>query len=285
MMHFPEWHELFPDADYEFVLRLRRGRPADFFGRSTAAVPLLRERCRWLDKCPEHHLVLADAAEPALVETAALVSQWNIPMPDAFPAAASAGDPGKTLSILGRSLEPDLVLLRRLDGVLRLVAGCVCFPSSWSLPEKTMRSVHEIHSIVPALNEAIGTSIDRFLARLAPNVAWLRANWGLSCSGELNQHPWRRLPRLEAGLDPGRVFIRIEQQALVRLPETDGVLFGIRIVTMPLSEFAQDPALGSGLARALATMPEKVALYKGIQPVRAEVCAWLRNGSDAVPGF
>jgi hypothetical protein len=111
---------------------------------------------------------------------------------------------------------------------------------------------------------------------MTPGLAWLRANWGLSRSGELNQNPWRRLPRLETGLDPAGIFIRIERQALVRLPEVDGVLFGIRILTMPLSQFVQDPVARTGLLRALSTMPDKVAEYKGIQAVREGICAWLR---------
>jgi len=271
-----DWRELFPDADYEFIVRLRRAEPSEFFGSQDKSGLLLRERRHWLDKSPHHHLLASGDAGPVVNEVARLAAGWNI-LPTNDPDCVLAGkEASVTLRALGRTLEPDLVLLRRHEGVLRLVGGCVCFPSSWSLPEKADLSVDQIHAIVPGLNETIGASIERFLARMTPGLAWLRANWGLSRSGELNQNPWRRLPRLEAGLDPAGIFIRIEQQALVRLPEVDGVLFGIRILTMPLSQFVQDPVARTGLLRALSTMPDKVADYKGIRAVRDGICAWLR---------
>jgi hypothetical protein len=180
------------------------------------------------------------------------------------------------LSSLGTSWEPDFLLLK-LDSEsrMRLLAGCVCFPSSWSLTEKIGHPIETIHGVVPGLNDAIGKQIHSFLSKLRPGVAWLRANWGLSRSPELNQHPHRKLPRLDANVSSEEVWLRVEHQALVALPRTQGVLFGIRIAVHPLLALREDRLIAERLSRALRTMPEPMAQYKGIAPVRDRVLTLL----------
>ena len=181
---------------------------------------------------------------------------------------------------LGREWEPDFLLLKAdADEVVRLVAGCVCFPSSWSLAEKLGHPVEQIHGVVPGLNAGLGARIQNFLARLKPGVAWLRANWGLSRSPELNQHPERGLARLDEKVNLEEVWLRIEHQALVTLPRTKGVLFGIRIAVYPLREARQDPMVQRGLIRALQTMPEEMAQYKNIAVARGRLISLLDANS------
>ena len=70
----------------------------------------------------------------------------------------------------------------------------------------------------------------------------------------------------------------VEDQILSILPETKALLFGIRIVTVPLSELCTiEPASASGLRRALATITDEMAGYKNIAAVRAEVGELLRS--------
>ena len=107
--------------------------------------------------------------------------------------------------------------------------------------------------------------------------SWLRANWGLSRSGEWNQHPLRALPRLDASTAFDEIWLRIERQALVLLPRSQGVLFGIRIETYRLAEMKKDSAEARGLARALRTMPEPMAQYKNIAAVRESVACTLES--------
>ena len=93
-----------------------------------------------------------------------------------------------------------------------------------------------IHGPVPGLNAQLGRSIDTFLAKLTPGAAWLRHNWGLSRSPELNQHPSRPLPRLDDSAALADAWLRVEQQALMALPASGGVLFAIRIAMHPLDK-------------------------------------------------
>ncbi len=159
----------------------------------------------------------------------------------------------------------------------RLAAGCVCFPSSWSLASKHGLTLDQTHAIVPGLNPDLGRSINRFLTRLTPDEAWCRTNWGLSTSSELNQDPWRQLPRLTRGADPSSLWLRVEHQALVALPEANGVLFAIRIESVPLTTVAAIAIARTGLQHALQVMPPALADYKGITPVRDDLLGWLQR--------
>jgi hypothetical protein len=177
---------------------------------------------------------------------------------------------------LGEIWEPDFLLLRPdAAGRFQLVGGCVCFPSSWSLAEKVGQPMEFIHAPVPGLNAQLGRSIDTFLTKLAPGTAWFRHNWGLSRSAELNQHPSRSLPRLNSSVTPKEVSLRVERQALMALPSSGGVLFAIRIEMHSLAKVKRDAAVAEHLARALRTMPEEVAAYKGLAAAREHVAGLL----------
>ncbi|HSP41766.1 MAG TPA: heme-dependent oxidative N-demethylase subunit alpha family protein, partial [Luteolibacter sp.] len=163
------------------------------------------------------------------------------------------------------------------EGVFRLYGGCVCFPSHWDLRQKIGRTMAEIHSPVPGLNETLGRQIDGFLSRIGPGVSWERSNWGLSRSPELNLHPSRDVPRLDAGVGLDEVWFRLEEQSLVALPASGGILFGIRLVIRPMAEIKSDPAARQGMIRALRTMPDAMAAYKGIAPARGRLLELMEN--------
>ena len=153
----------------------------------------------------------------------------------------------------------------------------LCFPSSWRLSEKLGKTIEFIHGVVPELNTNLGPAIHKFLAGLKPGAASLRFNWGLSRSAELNQHPDRSLPRLDGSMSLEEVWLRVEEQALVALPKSHGILFGIRLVNRPLAAIRADQLARARLRRALATMPEPMAVYKGIAPARARLLELLAD--------
>jgi hypothetical protein len=264
----PGLTDLFPAADYRFHLTLRRGPPAEFFRSRDATGTQLAERRSWIAQNPERYTALAPVAAPLLDELGGLAPAW---------ALASFGD----VRELGAACEPDVILLSRdLDGRFRLRGGALVFPSGWALEEKLGRTVDEIHGIVPGLNDALGPAIDRFLARIAPGPAYLRSNWGLAAHAELNAHPARRLPApaLPVGLD--RLWLRVENQALIALPRSGGLVFGIRIALHRLDAAVQQPGFAAGLARALRTMPPALAAYKRIDAISAQLAA-LMDASSA----
>lgn len=264
--------EIFPDEDYRFTLRFERGDAEAFFAATTHHAELLSQRRHLLRSEPDTYAALLPEGVELLEETADLAHEWN-----GFTAESETEYPWEECLELGRFWEPDYLLLKcEPGGEIRLCGGCLCFPSSWRLGDKVGQPIEVVHAGVPGLNDSIGPGIHKFLAGLKPGVAWLRHNWGLSRSLELNQHPDRNLPRLEENLRADEVWLRVERQALVALPQSKGILFGIRIENHPLTEVQADADAAKRLARALETMPEEMARYKNLAAARGKILDLLR---------
>lgn len=255
--------DLLPDEDYRFNLRFTRGVPAEFFAPTASHEELIAERRRWLRAEPDTYAAVLAGGEAMLNETLGLAREWNgFSKPEIVSARQAC-------LALGEFWEADYLLLKRdADAEIRLYGGCLCFPSSWRLSDKLGKPIEFIHGNVPGLNASIGPAVHKFLLGLKPGVAWLRHNWGLARDAELNHHPDLGLSALDATVCAEEVFLRVEHQALVALPKSEGILFGIRVENHPLTEVAADPVARVGLRRAIGTMPEAMAVYKGIAAVR-----------------
>lgn len=259
-------NDLFPPEPYGFRLGLRRGDPREFFRPRDCSAPVLAERRHWLAGNPPEYLVVLPEAWPLLEETRELFHAWGL-LEDG-PSEAAAEDRLRSLS---EQFEPDLVLLApTATAEMRVVAGALCFPTAWRLADKLGLPMTFVHAPVPGLNTSLGQQIGAALAKLRPGAAWLRNNWSLTATDELNQHPDRGLPRLTGDSGLGNTWLRVERQALVALPRTRGVLFAIRIESELLGGIhARAPETARALAHALRTMPDAVAAYKGLAPARA----------------
>ena len=250
--------ELFPDGDFRFHLTLRRSEPEVFFRPQDSSGEILAERSRWIVAEPERYAAMGAGGEPVRAEFAAMATGWGLPC-------------GSTIESLGVALEPDILLLSPDgDGRFRLRGGALCFPTGWALEEKLGHTLDFIHGAVPGLNAALASPIQQFLSKLRPGVAFLRDNWGITATDELNLHPGRQLPRPTAPVSLARLWLRVEHQALAALPQSKGIVFGIRIGLHRLDTVAQTPA-GQGLRRALASMPAEMAAYKHLDAIRAKV--------------
>jgi hypothetical protein len=163
-----------------------------------------------------------------------------------------------------------------VTGMPVLVAGCVCFPNRWRLPDKIGRPVTEIHQPVPAYDAQLAGPVDRLMAKLQAGRVLARSNWGLADGSVLfapDPRPaWSQAPR-QVG---ARLWLRIERQTLRRLPRTGAVVFTIRTVQAPLETFRGDAEATALLTAALQELPDAVADYKiGGHAVRTAVLRWL----------
>lgn len=264
----PPLTELFAEGDYEFRLTLRRAKPAEFFALMDTSGAILRERERWLRDAPERYAALLPEGAALLTEFAEMASSWGVPWGTVRPDLAGMIE-------AGCRFEPDLLLLLPDEqGSFRLRGGALCFPTGWALEEKLGHTLDFIHDVVPGLNTALGAQINQFLGKLRPGLAYLRHNWGIAASDELNLHPARGIVGPECPVQLDRLWLRVEHQALVALPATRGVVFGIRIGLHRLDTVAGGPA-AAGLRRALATMPEELAGYKQLARIRKDVIGLL----------
>jgi hypothetical protein len=254
--------DLFPEGDYRFHLTLRRAEPREFFRPHDRTGRVLTERARWLAESPQRYADLTPEGLPLLEEFSALSAAWGF---------ASIAD----VVALGAAFEPDILLLSPdREGRFRLRGGALCFPTGWALADKIGRPLDFVHGVVPGLNAALAAPIHQFLSKLKPGVAFCRDNWGLAATDELNLHPARGVPPPTPPVALDRLWLRVEHQALVALPQTGGVAFGIRLALHRLDGVACHPA-APGLRRALETMPADLAAYKRIDRIRSEVIRLL----------
>lgn len=259
------------NRDFDFQMRFTRGRIDQFYGRTAENESLIAERRRWLERDSSRYLVSSQEATDLVREAESLAA--SLACLNSLPPEASTSD---RCHSLGTNWEPDYLLLSPDEyGSFRLRAGCVCFPSHWDLREKAGKTLAEIHAPVPTLNESLGKQIDGFLHRIRPDISWERANWGLSASPQRNLHPGREYPRLHDSISLDQVWWRLEKQSLVSLPRSGGILFGIRLQILPLSEIRERTEACRGLVRALESMPEEVAEYKGLASSRKHLVELL----------
>lgn len=169
-------------------------------------------------------------------------------------------DPLLTLSLL---VQEDITLLHRDSmGMYRLAAGCVCFPSHWSLKDKIGKSVAEIHAPVPELNARIGAKIDTLLDRLSADRPLERINFLINFNPRLSQ-----FPEIEVGSPHVRpeqlteenigevLWLRNERETLSKLSRSDDVIFTFKTYQTQLR--AVPPATAKKLADMHRELPDR----------------------------
>lgn len=266
------------DGSFRFQMVLRPGEGAPFFAPTPSHAEVMGERRALLRSRPDLYAAALPGCAHLLNATAALIAQWlaQAQAPVApLPPAAPGSDPAALhhwCADAGCVWEPDWVILQPdRDAAYRLVAGAVCFPSGWALTEKLGHPLDAIHQPVPGLNQSLGRQIHVFLTRLKPGAVWWRDNWGLSADSSLNHHPSLHRRSLTADTPLTAVWLRYEEQLLTRIPESSAILFGIRVGRVRLSQILPFPDVTRRLVEALRSMPEDVAVYKGIAPARTSL--------------
>jgi hypothetical protein len=243
-----DWLVFGPDADAQLAER------AHLLAHERATVlqvlPTAEEACRELlgvvaDDLARHH--------PARVTPALRAAA-------ADPARLSGAE---ALAAAGAAVPEDLALLSARPPVL-LEAGCVCFPSRWSLAEKVGRGSDAIHAPVPAFG-GVASATNAALERLPAGRVVSRVNWTMHDSDHLfcpGPVPGRTDHTLEGVIDA--TWFRMERQTLRRLPWTGAVCFTLRTLLIPIRALIADPERHRAVAATVRTLPRETAVYKGM---------------------
>jgi dimethylamine monooxygenase subunit A len=181
------------------------------------------------------------------------------------------------LELAGRLIQEDLCLMQRGDAGYRLVGAVLCFPAHWRLADKLGRPLQAIHETVPGFGERLADPVDRFFANVQVSRPVWRVNWSLVDSPTLFRPPEHRgNPRpISAGQAGRELWLRVERQTLRRLPRSGDVVFGIHTYVDPLEDAIDSPEAARALAARIREMPDGMARYKSILPIRAPLLAWL----------
>jgi hypothetical protein len=180
-----------------------------------------------------------------------------------------------------RLVQEDLLLMQRHEQGWRLVAGSLCFPSTWVLAEKLGLAMEDIHGPVPGYAGRMAAMIARIFDNLKVEQPVERLNWSIYSDARLRyaqskQDPLERFPPGQSVAE--RAHIRVERQTLRRLARCGDILFTVRVHVDPVAAFARD-SRGRGLARALhdqlAALNSEQLAYKGIVEARERLLATL----------
>jgi len=183
----------------------------------------------------------------------------------------------RPLELAGRLVQEDLCLMQRGEAGYRLVAAVLCFPAHWRLADKLGRPLQAIHEPVPSFRERLAAPVDRFFGNIRVERPVWRVNWSLVDTPTLFLPPEHRgRPRdIAAGRAGEELWLRTERQTLRRLPRSGDVVFGIHTRVDPLAEAIDSPEAARGLAARIREMPDPMARYKSILPIREPLLAWL----------
>ncbi len=147
-------------------------------------------------------------------------------------------DPDRPLITLGRLVQEDLCLMEAGEDEHVLTGAILCFPASWTLAEKIGRPLIRIHQPVESYDEGVAPRVQRLFDAIRPE----RPLW------RMNAHPYQSAdlfhPRREddprpkpAGPAP---YLRCERQCLLRLPETQAVVFSIHTYVVAMDALPPD---------------------------------------------
>ena len=178
------------------------------------------------------------------------------------------------LDLAGRLVPDDLCLVQAdAEGVPRLVAASLCFPSRWRLGEKLGHPLAQIHGPVPDYDTALAAPVDRFFGALADGRIVERWNWTIHDRPDLFQPQSPRKHQVPPERFADGLFLRNERQTLRRLPRSRAILFGIDTRVTPLG--ALPPADARNLAQAIRHLPAGERAYKGIAALAEPLAEWL----------
>ena len=236
---------------------------ADWLAPDTEAETWLRDKCLIL-KMMRANVVGGDLNGAAAEELLALVIEAtgrvpNQSMPTALEEAASI-------------VSDDLCLLsaeRPHDW--RLMAGVLCAPTYWTLPERIGLDLGALHSPVPGGDPELAARVGRIFSGLKPDVVLERFNWTVQAS-EKHYTPDRPSA---AKKQPSDLHLRVERQTIRKLPKTGAVVFSIRISVDPLLPILADGDMREAFEDAWIGAPEHIRRYKHwpeLEPLVADAC-------------
>lgn len=191
---------------------------------------------------------------------------------------------------MGRQIQGDFVLLDQRDGTLFADAGFVTSQADWSLAFNAGMSWHEWHGPVPQVTKlGVMDRALKYLLSLQLGSPVRRLNWTMTINPRLDTSPenyphWGGDRNTVTADNAGaKVHLRVELQALFRLPRSNAILFSIRCYLISLEELSTYPRWARRMHRVLRGLHPDLVEYKGITKYRDAALAWLAKRDDGAP--
>ncbi|ANB12013.1 hypothetical protein AWJ20_244 [Sugiyamaella lignohabitans] len=175
------------------------------------------------------------------------------------------------LEVAGRIAKEDFYIVqRRPDGRHYLTAMLVAFPGGFFANEENIgKHLDQIHTSVPYYQTKLQPSMERFFGKLKVNEPVERASFiiaydkGLYTTKMHEHDPGNRYSHQSFDHVPHSKFgVRVERQALRRLPKTQAIIFTNHPIFYTFEEMKDEPMIPSILRNIIKDGPEKILPYK-----------------------
>jgi len=252
-------HSPFSRTGGAFAIALAPIEMADWFEPDAAGggADPVRKRTLYAD-CPEIVWNAVTGSEDAQAEALDLVADW-----------AGVAVPRDDLPSLLRAawlVRDDLCLMMPTDAGWQLAAASLSSPTFFTAAETVGLTLGALHDPVPGFADQFLTRVVRIFDNLPDDRPLMRQNWTVVNTSEPfspDPTPSRaEIPQILPEQAADHLFVRVERQALKRLPRTRAVLFSIRVHTESLREIATDRARFARFADAWRTATPAFRTYK-----------------------
>lgn len=226
--------------------------PEGWITRDDAFAAQMAERARLLSAAPERvHALLPEgraAADELYAAVLARLAQDDgyrigreaVTRPDGVTVPL---DPSQPLMTLGRLVQEDLCLMQARGEEHVLTGAVLCFPASWTLAQKIGRPLTGIHVPVAGYAGDLAKRVQRLFDAIRPGQPLMRFNALLYADPTLHQ-PRREEEVRTRPPASEKVFLRSERQCLLRLPQTQAVLFSIHTFMVRVTDLTPDQREG-----------------------------------------
>lgn len=188
--------------------------------------------------------VLGDLARDARYR----VEGAHVTCPDGVRVALDRAAP---LITLGRLCQNDFVLMEKRGREHAITGAILCFPASWSLDDKFGRGLIRVHEPVDKYDDRAARGVQRLFDVIRPETPMWRANFLLYADPDLHQ-PRRETDRRERPrtVETDRLWMRVERQCLLRLPESVAVVFSIHTYVVRFADLTEEQRAGLDIEHA-----------------------------------
>lgn len=195
--------------------------------------------------------------------------------------------PMQPFEYISRQVQGDWIILDQRDDDLFADMGVVTTQADWSMAFDAGMSFKEWHGPVPKANElGIFDRALKYLLHLQYGSPVRRLNWTMTVNPRLDTAP-ETYPEWgpdNVSVTPEnvgeKVHLRVELQALFRLPRSNAIAFSVRCYLISLNELVTYPRWAKRFHRVLNNLHPDLSEYKGLDSYRQTVIDFLAPMDD-----